>query len=617
MAAYGYLIQNKVFLPSINSMSMNIPIIKRLELLREQLQKKGLEACIIPTADPHQSEDTADCWKFREYLSGFTGSAGTLVVGTTGGGLWTDSRFFLQAEEELQGSNIQLFKLGISETPCPEKWIVDEGYRSVGIDGAVFSTKEAQSLSEFFEKTGTILETGFEPYEAVWTDRPHFPEGKIYPFPKKFSGESIQSKTERLRNEMLKAGADGMPLGALDEIAWLFNIRGEDVEYNPVGICYAFIDNENLILFADASKLKSNTEAYLQENNIKITDYDNITSYLKHLDKAKILIDKSKINYKLYQSILTNCTIIEGDSPVALMKGIKNPVEIAGFRKAMIKDGIALTRFWMWMENAVNQSDKENLQDEWTIGEKIAEFRREQENYVCESFCPIVGFNEHGAIVHYEATPETAYKVSSEGFLLIDTGGQYLDGTTDITRTWSFYQNTPKDYKEDYTCLLKGVIALSRVSFPTETRGAQLDVLARQFIWERGLNFWHGTGHGVGHFLNVHEGPQSIRMNENPTTLKVGMITSNEPGVYRTGKYGIRLENLIMVCEKETTDFGQYLTFETLTLFPFDLNSIEKKLLSSDETKWINDYHQTIYEKLAPWLNETECNWLKQKTGKI
>jgi Xaa-Pro aminopeptidase len=298
------------------------------------------------------------------------------------------------------------------------------------------------------------------------------------------------------------------------------------------------------------------------------------------------------------------------------MKAIKNKTEIAGFRKAMIKDGVALVRFWRWLEISTNKKNGA-IQDEWTIGEKIAGFRQQQESYVCESFCPIVGYNEHGAIVHYEATIDSALGVNPEGFLLIDTGGQYLDGTTDVTRSWSLYRETPLNYKEDYTCILKGHIALSRAVFPTGTRGSQLDILARQFLWKRTLNFWHGTGHGVGHFLNVHEGPQSIRMDENPTTLKPGMVTSNEPGLYRTGEYGIRLENLILVCEKEESDFGKYLSFETLTLLPYDLNSIDCSLLNQEEKNWINEYHQTVYSKLAPFLDEEECFWLKEKTRDI
>lgn len=599
---------------------MIIPFKKRLSLLREELVKQELQACIIPSSDPHQSEYTADCWKFREYLSGFTGSAGILVVGTDMAGLWTDSRYFIQAEEELKGSGIQLFMLGIPETPSPEKWIIDNGFRTVGLDGSVFSTKDVLLLSRVFGQEGIKLNTFFEPYITVWPNRPGLPEGEIYLFPEKFSGETFKSKLSRLRFEIRKSEADCMPLAALDEIAWLLNLRGCDVDYNPVGICFAFLSEDTCILFADSSKIKDKTAGYLRENGIATENYHNLRSFLKNLNGSRILLDKSKLNYQLYQSIPDTCTIVEGNSPITLMKAIKNQTELAGFRKAMVKDGVALVRFWRWMEESLEKnsiSEGEILLDEWTIGEKIAEYRSKQENYICESFCPIVGYNEHGAIVHYEATRDGAFPVKAEGLLLIDTGGQYLDGTTDITRSWSLFKETPVNYKEDYTCLLKGLIALSTARFPTGTRGAQLDVLARQFLWKRNLNFGHGTGHGVGHFLNVHEGPQSIRMNENPTNLEVGMVLSNEPGLYRAGQYGIRLENLILVCEKETSCFGKFLSFETLTLLPFDLKSIEKKLLSPEEKNWINEYHQTVYEHLATFLNLTERRWLQNKTKKI
>jgi len=596
---------------------MNTNIKKRLNLLRDQLKEKGLHACIIPSSDPHQSEYTADFWKFREYVSGFTGSAGTLVVGLDQAGLWTDSRYFIQAEEELEGTGISLFKLGMPETPSPEVWIIDNNYTKVGIDGSVFSGKSVLSYIDLFKRKGLSLETDFEPCKYIWKDRPDFPQGKIYVFPEKFSGETVKSKIKKLRFEMNLTGAEGMPLSALDEIAWLFNLRGEDVDFNPVGICYAFIGKDKAILFVDKTKLDLDAVAYLQKNNIELSNYDSLPSFLRNLSNVNIYLDNDQTNFNLYQSIPTNCNIIEGHSPVSLMKAIKNPIELSGFRKAMIKDGIALTRFWMWMEEAISTPEIKNLPNESEMGEKLAEFRQEQENYIFESFFPIVGFNEHGAIVHYEASPENAYKVSNEGYLLIDSGGQYLDGTTDITRSWSFYKETPLAYKEDYTSLLKGVIALSSAVFPAGTRGAQLDVLARQFIWQRNLNFGHGTGHGVGHFLNVHEGPQSIRMNENPAILEVGMVTSNEPGIYRSGEYGIRIENLMLVREQGTSDFGRFRTFETLTLFPFDLNSIEKSLLSREEKDWINQYHQMVYDRLTPELKEMECQWLKEKTRKI
>ena len=599
---------------------MSSIITERLNLLRKQMEKHNLEICIIPTADPHQSEYTADCWKFREYLSGFTGSAGTLVVSLSDAALWTDSRYFLQAEEELKGNHIELFKIGFPDTPNPESWIIEKGYHSVGLDGSVFSMKNVLKISRLLAQNNIRIETDFTPYNLVWPDRPTFPEGEIYVFPEDYCGEPVQSKLKRLRIKMEELGSDCIPLTALDEIAWLFNLRGSDIDYNPVGICYAFIDKRQSILFADSSKLKSKTTAYLKANNIEIEDYDNFSAFLEKHCGSKVLLDESKINYQLYKSIPKSCTIVKGISPVTLMKSIKNEIEIAGFRKAMIYDGVALVRFWRWLEKSVNKDGEpqnNSFPDEWTIGKQIAAFRKEQKNYICESFCPIVGYNEHGAIVHYEATPGGAFQVKPNGFLLIDTGGQYLDGTTDITRSWSFYRETPQNYKEDYTCLLKGQIALSSAIFPKGTRGSQLDILARQFMWKRHLNFWHGTGHGIGHFLNVHEGPQSIRMNESPVSLEPGMVTSNEPGLYRANQYGIRLENLILVCENEESDFGKYLSFETLTLLPYDLNSIDNNLLNREEKEWINNYHQNVYVKLSPFLNNDERLWLKAKTKRI
>jgi Xaa-Pro aminopeptidase len=587
----------------------------RLEILRQEMKKQELQACIIPTADPHQSEYTADCWKFRAFLSGFTGSSGTLVVGSDSAGLWTDSRYFLQAEEELKGTGIELFRSGLPETFSPEEWIAEQGYRSVGLDGAVFSAKEVLVFSAFLSKRNIGLNTTFKPYTNVWPKRPAPPESEIFLFPESYAGESTENKLKRLRSEMEKTGSDSIPLSALDEIAWLFNLRGMDVDYNPVGICFAFVSHQDCVLFVDQSKLKQETVAYLKSNAINIAPYNDFPEHLSKLNRARILLDKAKINYQLFQSIPANCTVIEASSPLTYLKAIKNTTEIGGFRQAMIKDGIALVRFWKWLEESI--TIKGTPQNEWTIGEKIAEFRRQQPNYVCESFCPIVGYNDHGAIVHYEATPETAYPVLKDGFLLVDTGGQYLNGTTDITRSYSFYDQTPANYKYDYTCLLKGVIALSSAVFPTGTRGTQLDVLARQFLWKRNLNFLHGTGHGVGHFLNVHEGPQSIRMNENPTCLEPGMVLSNEPGLYRTGEYGIRLENLLLVREQKSSEFGKYLCFETLTLFPFDKNSIDKGVLTTEEINWLNDYHLHVYDNLAPGLNENERIWLKVKTTNI
>jgi Xaa-Pro aminopeptidase len=594
---------------------MSTIVLERLHLLRKNMLSAGVDACLIPTADPHQSEYTAACWKFRAFLSGFTGSAGTLVVTQKAAGLWTDSRYFLQAMNELEGSGIELFRMGLPETPSSEQWLALQEIHTVGLDGSVFSAQEVGDLTAFCSKEGIRIRTNFEIYAGTWAERPAEPDGEIYCFNEKYAGESVKSKLQRIRHEIKKAGAEVLPLTALDEIAWLFNIRGLDVDYNPVGICFAYIDLQSAVLYTNPDKLSKKTTAHLHENGVTTAPYLDLYEQIKSLQNKNIVLDKAKINQRLFENIARSCTVIEAPSPVTQLKGIKNPTEIEGFKRAMKKDGIALLRCWKELEETLSKHTEPV--NEWSIGRKIAAFRRQQSRYVCESFAPIVGYNDHGAIVHYEATPESAYPVKKEGILLIDTGGQYMDGTTDITRTFALNKSVSDLYKEDYTSLLKGVIALSSAVFPAGTRGTQLDVLARQFIWNRNLNFFHGTGHGVGHFLNVHEGPQSIRMNENPVCLKAGMTITNEPGVYRTGLFGIRIENMMLVCEQKTSPFGQFLCFETLTLFPFDRNSIKASLLTPAEKEWINLYHKKVYHSLAPALTSEEKRWLKDKTKKI
>jgi Xaa-Pro aminopeptidase len=591
---------------------MNTSIPERLSALRNEMGNKGLSACIIPTSDPHQSEYTAECWKFREYLSGFTGSAGTLVIGMNDAGLWVDSRYFLQAEEELKGSGITMYKSSLAETITPEAWIASKEYRAVGLDGAMFSMKEVQFLTEYLYRNNIHVDATFEPYETAWKDRPAFPKNELYLFPEEFAGETVESKLERTRTELRKNGADAMPLAALDEIAWLFNLRGSDIEYNPVGVCFAFVGQTNAWLFTDPDKLSVKTIDRLKAAGIETAGYDDLPALLQKVKGQRLLLDKSRINQRIGSSIPGGNSIVEAASPIARMKAIKNETEIAGFRNAMIKDGIALTRFWKELEEQLAKGDVTIT--EWTIAQRIAELRKQQGNYASDSFGPIVSYKGHGAIVHYEVSPESAYSVGKNGILLADTGGQYYDGTTDITRTFSLYDETPELYKKDYTSLLKGVIALSTAVFPVGTRGAQLDVLARQYIWKRNINYLHGTGHGVGHFLNVHEGPHSVRMNENPVILEAGMTLTNEPAIYRTDQYGVRVENVMLVRNENTSEFGSYLCFEVLTLFPLDHNSIDVSLLSPDEKAWVNAYHEQVYDTLSPKLSKEEAEWLKSKT---
>ena len=594
-------------------------IAKRLSLHREMMLKNGIQASIIPSTDPHQSEYISECWKYREFLSGFTGSFGTLVIGLESAGFWTDSRYFLQAEVELKGSGIELFKLALPETPVLEKWIASQGYKSVGVDGSLFSTTEALRLSGYFSERGIGFISNFRPYTQVWLDRPSLPKGKLKIFDITFSGETIQSKLSRLREKMKSSDTNCLILTALDDIAWTFNFRGEDVDFNPVSICYAFIDMNKAYLFVESCKVDSEMSDYLTINNIETRDYHEFSDFISNLRNVRILFDMARNNYDSYMNIHESCKKINEISPATTLKSIKNPTEIAGFREAMIKDGVALTKLFIWLESETSPNNIEGhkFPSECDISDKAAKLRIEQGDYLCESFAPIISYKEHGAIVHYEAVPETASIVCGEGVLLMDLGGHYQNGTTDVTRTLYINGIPPQQYKEDFTCLLKGVIALTTACFPAGTRGTQLDILARKFIWERSLNYLHGTGHGVGHCLYVHEGPQSIRMNENPLTIEPGMVMSNEPALYRTGEYGVRNENVMRCYEKEPTQFGRFFTFETLTLLPIDIKSIEIKLLDETEKKWINDYHEKVFDILSERLDENEKVWLKKKTCKI
>lgn len=591
---------------------MDNVIQKRLYMLRSAMSERSISAYIIPGTDPHQSEYCADCWKLREWITGFNGSAGTAVITTDQAGLWTDSRYFLQAEQQLAGSTVNLFKQGLASTPSIREWLAQTlpAGSTVAIDGALFSSAEAQQLKAFFEQKGFSFVADFDPFDKIWSDRPPIPTHPFFEQPVAFCGKSIEDKLDEIEEGLRKSGANTLLLSALDEIAWALNIRGTDVESNPVGICYALITPKECILFANAEKIDPAMADYLAKNHIRVVDYNKIYDFLKSLETDhRVQLDPNKVNYNLSNAVPSHCEKILSTSPIPMLKSVKNKTEIAGFHKAMIKDGVALVRFMRWLEQAL---DKEVVM-ETTIGEKLIEFRSEQDLYVGESFSTIAGFNAHGAIVHYRATPESASRITRDGFLLIDSGAQYFDGTTDITRTLALGDLSDRQ-KRDYTLVLKGHIAIATCRFPAGTRGAQLDVLARKSLWEYGLNYLHGTGHGIGHFLNVHEGPQSIRLEENPTPLMPGMVTSNEPGVYLTDQYGIRLENLILTTMDQTTEFGDFYKFETLTLFPFDKRAIDTSLLSRVELNWLNDYHKQVYETLSPVLQDDEKAWLKEAT---
>lgn len=589
--------------------SMNSTINNRIAALRAHIAQEQIQAFIIPSTDPHLSEYVAPHWQSREWISGFTGSAGTVVVTAKDAGLWTDSRYFLQAARQLEGTCITLYKEMLPETPNIPEFLsahLQEG-DCVGIDGKMFSAEEVEHLQKELKKSGIRIKSIADPMQLLWTDRPAMPLAPAFVYDTKYASMSFTEKLPAVRQAMEAAGADSLLLSALDEIAWLLNIRGNDVHCNPVVVSYLLIEKDKVNYFVQPQKVTPELTEYFNVNGISVHPYEEIGDYLNNFNAHSILMNPAKTNYAIYSAIRPGCLIINGASPVALLKAIRNKQEIAGIHAAMQRDGVALVKFLKWLDEAVPAGKETEI----SVDKKLHTFRAAQPLYMGESFDTIAGYKEHGAIVHYEATPETDVTLKPEGFLLLDSGAQYLDGTTDITRTIALGPLTEEE-KTDYTLILKGHIALAMAVFPEGTRGAQLDVLARMPIWKERMNYLHGTGHGVGHFLNVHEGPQSIRMNENPVALQPGMVTSNEPGVYKAGSHGIRTENLVLTVPAGEGMFGKYLKFETLTLCPICRKGIIKELLTAEEIGWLNDYHRTVYEKLSPDLNNDEREWLKE-----
>ena len=586
---------------------------KRLAALREFMGEKGLHAFIIPSTDSHLSEYPASHWASREWISGFTGSAGTVVVTREKAGLWTDSRYFLQGATELEGADIELFKEGLPSTPSIEEWLTTELGKGeyVGIDGTVYAAKEAMNLTHKLIMKGLHLISDYDPFSKIWHDRPEIPTNTIFVLPEKYAGEAAHKKIARICDAVEKNGAESLLVASLDTIAWIFNIRGNDVKCNPVAVSYAYISKEETVLFINPKKLTSEISDYLKAEGVTIAEYDKVFDYVSKL-KTPVCLDANKVTFKLYNTIPDGCRIIDMPSPADLMKSIKNDTEVQGIRNAMERDGVALVRFFMWLEKAVPGGNVTEIM----IPEKLVEYRSQQKNFVGESFDTISGYGPNGAIVHYHVSNESSLPIKPEGLLLVDSGAQYFDGTTDITRTLAVGPLTDQ-MKKDYTMVLKGHINLATAIYPQGTRGSQLDILARKALWDEGLNYLHGTGHGIGHFLNVHEGPQNIRMNENPTTLQPGMVTSNEPGLYRAGQYGIRIENLIRTKHEMTTEFGDFYSFETLTLCPIDTTPIVKEMLTEKEIIWLNEYHKFVYDRLSPLLTEDEKQWLKEKTHEI
>ena len=584
-----------------------------LEALRDLMRSKHIDAVIIPGTDPHQSEYPSEHWKFRDYVSGFTGSNGTAVVTLDDAGLWTDSRYFLQAAEQLEDSGFTLRKENIPGEPTVLEWlgeVLDED-AVVGVDGRLFSLIEANRIEMFCAQNGFMFAPDFRAAEAIWTDRPARPMNPAFVHDEALAGEDVDSKISRVVDALDAADADGLLITALDEIAWLLNLRGSDVDYTPVVIAFAYVSADERVLFIDSEKVTSEVKDHLKKYGVKIKDYDDIEKFLGKISStATVMVDPNRVSDALGQAMICNKTYMA--SPVIALKGVKNESQIAGFRQAMLYDGAAMVRMMMWLEQNVA-----NGITEMDVDRRLQQERAAYASNRGDSFHMIAGYKDHGAIVHYEATDESAYTLAPDGLLLIDTGGQYLEGTTDITRTISLGNPTAAE-KHDYTLILKGHLALARAVFPKGTMGVQLDVLARGPLWNEGMTYLHGTGHGVGHFLGCHEGPQSIRMEANPTPLELGMVTSNEPGIYKTGEYGIRTENLLLcvpACSNE--EWGEFYKFESLTLFPYDTTLMDMDMLNREEVKQINDYHAMVCERLRPLLSADEAQWLEQKCKSI
>lgn len=593
---------------------MSKSTVKNLEALRDEMRRVNVSAVIIPGTDPHQSEYISDYWKFRDWVTGFTGSNGTAVITLDKAGLWTDSRYFLQAAQQLEDSGVDLHKEDIPGEATITEWLQQELNDDdvLAVDGRLFSLNSANALEDFCGRNGFRFAPDFAPADKIWSGRSSRPLAKAFVHEDKYAGESASSKIDRVLAEVGKMGADAIFIPALDEIAWTLNLRGEDVAFTPVVISYLYLSDDEKVLFIDSAKVDDAVVEHLKEAGVKVKGYDDVEDFLARVSvKTTVLLDPDKVSDTLGRTL--ECYKIFGKSPIALLKACKNDVQIAGTRKAMERDGAAMVRLLMWLEkNAA--SGKYTELDVWEMGKK---FRAMGDFYKGDSFGMIAGYKEHGAIVHYSASEESASTLTADGMLLIDSGAQYLDGTTDITRTVSL-GNPTADEKHDYTLVLKGHLAIGRAQFPVGTRGSQLDALARIYQWEEGMTYLHGTGHGVGHFLGVHEGPQNIRLNENPATLQPGMITSNEPGIYKAGKYGIRTENLVLTVPGVHSDeFGDFLKFETLTLCPYDTRLIDMSMLSESEKKQVNAYHKQVRERLTPYLNEEEAAWLADKTKEI
>lgn len=588
-----------------------------LTRLREVMKEKGIDACVISGTDPHQSELPPHHWRGREWLTGFeseNGTNGTAVVTQNDAYCWTDSRYFIQAEEQLKDTGFKMMKEDGPEPVDLIDWLTEhtEPGQTVGIDGMTFSVAYAQRLEQELNDNGVKLDTDFPMFDFIYPERPLRPQNKLFIHDEKIVGMDVDAKIDAVMQQVKPELANAILVSALDDLAWITNLRtAGDINFSPIFVGFLYLDNNKRVLFIDKEKLTAEVEAHLKKYNVEVAPYDAVKEFVENLPKeTRLLIDPEKTARGIYDKI--GCTTVFGGNGVAKLKSIKNDTMISNLATAMEKDGVALVKFFMEVERGYGSGKMTEV----GLGKVLREIRLSDSSCVDESFGSIVGWNAHGAIVHYEATPETDVVIEGDGLLLVDSGGQYIYGTTDITRTIAIGRPT-EEQRHDFTLVMKGHIALSTAIFPAGTTGHQLDVLARQFLWKEGKAYYHGTGHGVGYFINCHEGPQNIRLNSNPTPLEPGMITSNEPGLYLEGRYGIRCENLIVTEHYETTEFGEFLHFKPMTLFPFDRTLFETSIMTDEEIEWVNDYHKLVRERLTPLLNKEEAEWLASKTQPI
>ena len=593
---------------------------QRIENIRDLMKEKNIYAYIVPSSDYHQSEYVGDYFKSREFMSGFTGSAGTLIISMDEAGLWTDGRYFIQAENELKDSGIKLFKMGEEGVPTIEEYLLEKLPKNstLGFDGRVMSVKEGQSLANKLAFKGINIEYKYDLVNDIWEDRCSLPTEKAFLLGTEYSGESFSDKLSRIRAVMKEKKATTHILASLDDIAWLFNIRGRDVKSNPVVLSYAVITIDSVYLFIDKNKIGEDIRAELSKENVQIKGYEEVYEFIKNIDENEVvLIDTSKVNYAIYNNIPSNVQKIEERNPSILFKSIKNEIELKNIRNSHIKDGVAFTKFMYWLKNNIGKIEITEI----SATQKLEGFRREQDKFIEPSFSTIAAYKDHAAMMHYSATEESNYKLEPRDLFLVDSGGQYFDGTTDITRTIALGP-IPENVRKDFTNVVRGMIRLSKAKFLYGCRGYNLDILARGPLWEEGVDYKCGTGHGIGFVLNVHEGPNGFRWKvrediDDSCILEEGMVTTNEPGVYVENSHGIRIENEIVVRKAEKNEYGQFMDFEVITFAPIDLDAIDESLILKDEKVYLNNYHKQVYDKISPYLNEEEKQWLKTYTREI